>query len=233
MSKKASKTTSQLPLDLSVPVTHRREDLIESHANKMAILMVDKWPDWPGNVSVLAGPIGAGKTHIASVWADKADAVMCKCVELANRLDEFVKLASQGSNFLVEDATSGFINETAMFHFLNAVKQGGGYALITSRSWPIEWNIKLPDLASRLKAVQIFELSEPDDELLRHVMIKLFADRQLSVDEKVIDYCVLRMERSLESAGRLVEAIDAEAMSRKSAISRTTAANALEHLGMH
>lgn len=232
MSKKTSNIVSQLPLDLSVPVTHKREDLIESKANEMAISMLDSWPNWPGRVSVLAGPIGAGKTHIASVWAEKASATVCKCIDLTKKLDEFVELASNGQNFLIEDAGSGVIDETAMFHFLNAIKQGDGYGLITSRSWPIEWNIKLADLASRLKAVQIFELSEPDDELLRHVMVKLFADRQLPADEKIIDYCVLRMERSLESAGRLVEAIDAEALSKQSAITRVTAATALERLGM-
>lgn len=223
----------QLPLDLSVPVTHLREDLIQSKANDMAISMLDAWPDWPSRVSVLAGPIGAGKTHIASVWADKAQAVTCKCSDLANNLTPYVKLASAKGNFLIEDAGSGVINETAMFHFLNAIKQGQGYCLITSRSWPIEWDVSLADLISRLKAVQVYELSEPDDELLRHVMVKLFADRQLTVDEKIIDYCVLRMERSLESAGRLVEAIDAEAMARKSAITRSTASHALERLGMN
>lgn len=233
MRNKSSNISPQLPLDLSVPVAHLREDLIESKANEMAISMIDTWPDWPGKVSVLAGPVGAGKTHIANVWADKSQAVNCKSVDLAKNLDEFVKLASNKGNFLIEDAGSGVIDETAMFHFLNAIKQGEGYCLITSRSWPIEWNITLPDLASRLKAVQVFELSEPDDELLRHVMVKLFADRQLTIDEKIIDYCVLRMERSLESAGRLVDAIDAEAMARKSAISRSTAAQALESLGMN
>ncbi len=233
MSKKSSSDSPQLPLDLSVPVAHTREDLIQSSANEMAIAMVDAWPEWPGRVSVLAGPVGAGKTHIASVWADKAKAVSCQSINLSNRLDEFVKLASQGGNFLVEDVGSGLIDETAMFHFLNAVKQGTGYCLMTSRSWPVEWNVELADLASRLKAVQVFELSEPDDVLLRHVMMKLFADRQLTVDDKIIEYCVLRMERSLESAGRLVEAIDEEAMSRKSSISRTTASQALERLGMN
>jgi len=233
MAGNAKKPNPQLPLDLPLPVTHRREDIIESEANRMAISMLDGWPNWKSHVSVLAGPVGAGKTHIASVWADKADALQCLSQELGEHMDRFVAYASDGGCILIEDAGAGVIDETAMFHLLNAIRQGGGYCLITSRSWPVEWAVKLPDLASRLKAVQVFELREPDDDLLRQVMFKLFADRQLVVDDKVIDYCVLRMERSLESAGRLVDAIDAEALARKSPITRSTAASALQALAMN
>lgn len=232
MSNKSVVNTPQLPLDLSVPATHAREDLVESAANAMAIDMLDNWPDWRGHTCVLAGPVGAGKTHIAMVWAEKADALICNCVDLKTRIDEFVHQATNGRCILIEDAGRGLIDEVCLFHLLNAVRQGGGHCLITSRSWPVEWNVELADLASRLKAVQVFELSEPDDELLAHVMVKLFADRQLSVDEKVIEYCVMRMERSLESAGKLVDAMDAEALSRKSGITRAVAAAALEKLGM-
>lgn len=233
MTKKTSYKSPQLPFDLTVPAAHRRDDLIESKANKMAISMLDSWPRWLGHVSVLAGPIGAGKTHIANVWAEKSKAVQCKCADLSSNIDRFVDLSSSGTCILIEDAGSDVIDETAMFHLLNAVKQGGGYCLITSRSWPVEWHVSLADLASRLKAVQVFELSEPDDVLLHQVMVKLFADRQLTVDEKIIDYCVLRMERSLESVGRLVDAMDAEALSRQSSITRATASSALESLGMN
>lgn len=232
MTKTPSQEMSQLPLDLSVPAAHRREDLIESQANALAISMLDTWPNWKSQVSVLAGPVGAGKTHIANVWADNAKALKCQSQDLSKTIDELVEHASQGGCVLIEDAGAGVTHETEMFHLLNAIRQGGGYCLITSRSWPIEWGVQLADLASRLKAVQVFELSEPDDELLRRVMFKLFADRQLVVDEKIIDYCVLRMERSLETAGKLVDEIDAEALSRKSGITRTTASHALKNLGM-
>lgn len=232
MSIKTPNDAPQLPLDLSVPVTHLRDDLIESKANAMALDMLDSWPKWGGQISVLAGPIGAGKTHIANVWAEKADAILCECRQLCEKIDHLIEGASSGKCILIEDVGRGVIDEVAMFHLLNAVKQGGGYCLITSRSWPVEWNVKLADLASRLKAVQVFELSEPDDALLRQVMVKLFADRQLTVDEKIIEYCVLRMERSLESVGKLVDAIDSEALSRKSGITRMTASSALERLGM-
>ena len=80
-------------------------------------------------------------------------------------------------------------------------RKPGAYVLITARTWPESWGVALPDLASRLSAEQRrWRLNEPDDALLRVVLVKLFADRQLMVDPTVIDYIVLRMERSLAAA---------------------------------
>ena len=232
MSSDKNQSVSQLPLDLSVEVSTGREDLIESPANEMAIALIDAWPDWPGSLTVIAGPIGSGKSHIAKVWANQAQAVTVQSSELANRLDEILDAVTQGFSVLVEDANAETVEENALFHLINAVRQNQTFCLITSRSWPLEWNVKLPDLKSRLKAAQVVELQEPDEFLLQAVIMKLFADRQLMVDEKVISYCTMRMERSLEAAGRLVEAMDEEALARKSGITKAVAARALTRLGM-
>ncbi|MEL7428724.1 MAG: hypothetical protein AAFN43_01870 [Pseudomonadota bacterium] len=223
---------SQLPLDLSHQVSLHRDDLIESNANHTAIAMVDAWPDWPGSVTVLAGPVGSGKTHIASVWAGLAEAQTIVASQFGKDHERWVAAASEGNNLLIEDMGEGFDTENGLFHLLNAIKTSGAFCLITSRSWPREWDIKLPDLRSRLMAAQLVELAEPDDILLQQVMVKLFADRQLNVEPSVVDYCVVRMERSLESAARLVEAIDKTALSSRRMISRNTASLALQELGM-
>jgi len=224
--------TPQLPLELNYKSANLREDLIESQANKLAIDMVDAWPNWPGKIVVLAGPIGSGKSHIANIWITGSKGVTVHCYDISAKLDDLIGLAEVGSSILIEDADSSSLDEIALFHLLNAVKQGGGYCMITSRFWLSEWEVELPDLASRLKAAQVVELQEPDDVLLKHVMMKLFSDRQLLVDEKILDYCVIRMERSLESAAKLVEEIDVESLARKTSVTRATAARALEKLGM-
>ena len=90
-------------------------------------------------------------------------------------------------------------------------------------SWPVE----LPDLRSRLKAATVVEIGEPDDELISQVIVKLFADRQLFVDEKLVAYIVARMERSLEAAQTLVERLDRLALARGSRITRTLAQEVL------
>jgi chromosomal replication initiation ATPase DnaA len=102
--------------------------------------------------------------------------------------------------------------------------------LMTARSWPASWRVELPDLASRIKAATIVEIGEPDELLLTQVMFKLFADRQVDIDAKIVNYLVMRMERSLAVAQQIVERMDHLALSRKVAINRAIALEVLTEL---
>jgi len=103
--------------------------------------------------------------------------------------------------------------------------------LMTSRLWPMSWPVTLPDLRSRLKAATVVEIGEPDEELLSQVIVKLFADRQLYIDDKLVLYIVNRMERSLNAAQTIVERLDRLALSRGTGITRSLAAEVLNELG--
>ena len=130
---------------------------------------------------------------------------------------------------VIENAHLG-VKETALFHLLNASRQAGKNVLITSRTWPASWKITLPDLMSRLRAATPVEILEPDDDLLRRVLVKLFADRQISVDIGVVDYLVVRMERSLEVALQAVQAIDREALAGRVRITKPLVGRVLENV---
>lgn len=216
----------QIPLELPAHRAHERDDLIVGASNALAVDLLDAWPDWPGNSVILAGPIGSGKTHLAQIWAENADAQIVSMAQLS------LATMPETECLVLEDAEAGSIDETALFAVLNHARTQGGCCLITSRSFPQAWGIDLPDLNSRLRAAQLVELGEPDDLLLRQVIVKLFADRQLTVSPRVIDYLVARMERSLGAANALVDEIDREALSRKGPVTRQVAAQALERLSM-
>ena len=123
----------------------------------------------------------------------------------------------------VEDLHAGF-DEAALFHLINLARERTAPLLLTSRVPPPALGVALPDLASRLRAAHLVALGAPDDDLLRRVLVKLFADRQLSVDPSVVDTIVVRMERSLAAANRIVEALDRAALAEGRGITRRLAA---------
>lgn len=218
---------SQIPLSFEITPSKGRDDLIVSQSVQGAITMIDQWPNWPSHLVVLAGPTGSGKSHIAHIWQQKSDA---KLVALHNNTDDLVDLVKT-TPVLIENIdqllASSQADETQLFHLLNAAKEAGSFVLMTARSWPASWQVGLPDLASRIKAATIVEISEPDENLLTQVIFKLFADRQVEIDEKTVNYLVMRMERSLAVASNIVEAMDELALSKKTPVSRSIAAEVL------
>lgn len=217
-----SERPRQLPLALPVEPAHGRDDYVVSEANRAAFDLVTA-ERWPADVLLLVGPEGAGKTHLAAVFAEAADAVVIAAADIA-RHDPLALVASGA--VVIEDAGEG-VDERALFHLLNAARQAGARSLITARRHPSAWSLTLPDLASRLRAATPAELGLPDDRLLEALLAKLFADRQTTVDPAVVSYLARRMERSFAAAVRLVEALDHEALVAKAPIGRALAAQVL------
>ncbi|MTI45604.1 DnaA protein [Roseibium hamelinense] len=214
----------QLPLVLPHEAALGRDDYLVGQSNQAAFELLERWPDWPSPVIILAGPVGSGKTHLVEAFQGDAGAAVLKATELASHSAPELLVSPA---VVLEDAHEG-VDETALFHLLNAARQAGKPVLITSRTWPAAWNIKLPDLMSRLRAATPVEIQEPDDGLLRQVLIKLFADRQISVDLGVVDYLVNRMERSLGAAIVAVDAIDKEALAGRAKITKPLVGRVLE-----
>lgn len=214
----------QIPLDLDRTPGFSRDDLVVSPANAAAVAMVDRWPGWPASAMVLAGPPGSGKSHLASIWAEHSGAASLDRASLGAAA---LAAASRGP-VLVDDADAGGLDEAGLFHLFNAVRQAGGHLLLVSRRFPAAWGVRLPDLASRLKAAPVVEIGEPDDMLLAGVITKLFADRQVAIEPLVVQYLVRRIERSLATAMRVVEKLDRRALEEKTRITRPLAASVLD-----
>jgi chromosomal replication initiation ATPase DnaA len=209
----------QLPLDLGHGTGYSRDDLVVSAANAQAVALVDRWPDWPSPVVVLAGPAGSGKTHLASIWRERAGALPIR----ADRIGQGIAALGERPA-LIDDIDAQPFDQDSLFHLINAVRAAGSQLLLTARRFPAAWNVTLPDLASRLKAAATVEIHEPDDLLLAGVITKLFADRQVEVEPNVVHYLVRRIERSLATAMRVVERLDRTALEEKARISRAMAA---------
>src|ERR1043165_3171831 len=213
----------QLALALPHAENFSREDFLVGPSNEAALNMVERWPDWADRALVLVGPEGSGKSHLAAVWAEIAGARRVSA-RVLNVIDLPAALATGA--LVIEDAAPG-LDERALFHLLNLMRQRDAFILLTTRTSPATWHVELADLASRLRAIPTVELRPPDDILLRAVMVKLFADRQLGVDEALIAYLSNRMERSFAAARAAVEALDREALRQKRPVTRALAAELL------
>jgi chromosomal replication initiation ATPase DnaA len=213
----------QLPLDLDHASAMSRDDLVVSKANAVAADLIDRWPDWPSPVVVLAGPAGSGKSHLAAIWRELSGAAAVA----PGSLGEALAGSAEHGPVLIDDIDGRPLDENGLFHLINAVRGAGTHLLLTSRRFPVAWGVKLPDLVSRLKAATVVEIGEPDDQLLAGVVTKLFADRQVDVEPNVIQYLVRRIERSLVTAISVVDRLDRAALEQKTRITRALAAQVI------
>jgi chromosomal replication initiation ATPase DnaA len=211
----------QLVLSLPHAESFAREDFIAGPPNTAALALIDRWPDWPNHMVALVGPEGSGKSHLASIWAERSGARI-----LSSRIIEktdFVGALSTGA-LVVEDLAPSPVDEVALFHLLNLAREQGVHILITARTLPSAWNVSLRDLMSRLRALPVVAVASPDDELLQALMMKLAADRQIDVDAALRNYLVHRIERSFTAAKSAIAQLDREALRQKRPISRALAA---------
>ncbi len=210
----------QLVLALDHAVSFAREDFLSGPSNATALALVERWPDWPAHVMVLTGPQGSGKSHLAAIWAEAAGARMLS----AKLLPDTDLLAAFATGALVvEDLEPAGLDERALFHLINIAREEGAYVLLTARSAPAGFPVGIRDLASRLRALPSVALNSPDDALLRALIVKLAADRQLAVDDTLVNYLANRIERSFAAALAAVVKLDEEAMRQHRPVTRALA----------
>ena len=173
---------------------------------------------------VLCGPEGSGKSHLAAIWAETSGArsTMAQTLTAPD-----VPGALATAAVVIEDLNAGAFDERALFHLLNMAREDGCFVLLTSRNAPSAMEIELRDLRSRLRAVPVIALTPPDDALFRALIVKFCADRQMSIDDSVVNYLATRIERSFAAARQTVEMLDTEALRLGRPVTRALAVELL------
>jgi len=217
--------TAQLLLAFPSRSAMGREDFLESACNRDAVTLVDSWPDWSEPVQLIVGPAGSGKTHLVEIWAASSGAYVARDRFLAS---DVLRAMDEGRPVAIEFGDARGLDERAIFHTLNAARQTDSPLLMTTRRDLAQWDIVLPDLLSRLRAISPVVLGPPDEALLKKVIVKLFSDRQTPIEITVLDYALVRLERSFEAANLFVQCCDDFALRSARKVTKQVAAEALQ-----
>jgi chromosomal replication initiation ATPase DnaA len=208
-------------LALDHAISFAREDFLEGPSNAKALALIERWPDWPDRLAVLVGPEGSGKSHLAAIWAQASGARILSA-RLLGETD--LPHAFATGALAIEDLEADGLNERALFHLINMAREQQVDVLLTARTAPAGFNVSIRDLGSRLRVLPTVTLAAPDDALLRALIVKLAADRQLAVDETLVNYLANRIERSFASARAAVALLDEEALRQHRPVTRALAA---------
>lgn len=212
----------QLVLDFPHTPAQGEDDYLVVPANRLAFERVADWANWAEPLTLLTGPPKSGKSHLARIFADRSGAGFATPADIARR-------AAEGGTrpLVVEDVDRAGYDETALFHLLNRAMREHRPLLLTAREGIESWPYRTEDVRSRARRAVAFSVDAGGDIQLSQMLVKLFGDRQLVLDPRLIAYLVARMERSSEEAVALVDLMDRLALARGTAITRTIAAQAL------
>ena len=180
---------------------------IESDENREAIHYLIKWPQWINNGLVIYGDSGVGKTHLAHLWGQTANAVFIK---EENFLSDPRNLFDSENNFIIDnfDVFLKTENFDWIFHFINIAKEKQRYFILISRYHSSLWKIDLHDLSSRIFTLPTVHIQNPGDELLALIAEKLCGDLEISIHKNTIQYILRRIDRSVSSIAGLLEILN-------------------------
>ena len=183
---------------------YKKENFFVSNSNLEAFEILNNWPKWIKKFINLYGEKYSGKSHLAKIFESKST---CLNISEKNFTEEILIKFKAKQSLIIEDYQNN-ISENLLYSLINIVEQENKYLLITSEKPINEFNYKLNDLVSRLNNFLYIKLGAPDDELIYALIVKNFSDRQITIDKKLIDYIIKRIDRSYESIFIFISKVD-------------------------
>ncbi len=201
-------------LDFGISESFDENDFYVSKSNYFAKNIIEAWPKWEKKIVNLTGDEYCGKTHLSNIFEKKSKALYLYSKNIDHKILKKIKLSN---NIIVEDLDESF-DEKLLYSLFNLVEQDNKYLLISSKK-PIDtMKFTLPDLLSRLKNCIIAKIEQPDDDLIYAIILKSFSDRQIKLDNKIIDYIIKRIARSYSKMHEFIYKIDELSLKKKKSI---------------
>jgi len=218
------KNLNQLLLDFDHKQNFTDDDFYVSQSNYYTFELLNKWPKWEKNFLNISGEKYSGKTHLSNIFLKKFDGIRLE----ANLLnDENIKAIKLHQNIVLENLNLN-VNENLAYTLFNIIDQDNKFLIITSSEPIVDITFKLEDLKSRTKNCLLAKIENPDDELMFALILKNLSDRQITLDKKLIDFIIKRVERSYGKIFQFIYKIDSISLKKKKSIDFKIINEALE-----
>ena len=205
---------NQLLLNFNHKQNFNYDDFYVSKSNFFAFQLIEKWPKWEKNILNIYGERFSGKTHLIKIFKKKYQAHIVDENQLS---DDSIKELKLHENIILENFNN-LINERLLYSLFNLVDQDNKYLIITSTKPIVDYTFELNDLNSRAKNFILSKIDKPEDDLLYALILKNLSDRQISIDKKLIDYIIKRIDRSYGKISEFIYKIDEISLKRKKSI---------------
>ena len=201
-------------LNFAVNESFNENDYYVSNSNYFAKNIIQTWPKWGKKIINITGEKYCGKTHLSKIFKIKSNALYLYSNKINNNSIKRIKLYN---SIIIEDLDEGF-DEKLLYSIFNLVEQDNKYLLISSIQPINTMKFSLPDLVSRLKNCIIAKIERPDDDLIYAIILKSFSDRQIKLENKIIDYIIKRIARSYSKMHEFIYKIDELSLKKKKSI---------------
>ena len=192
----------------------KNDDFHISKSNVHIMNFLDKWPKWEKNFLNISGENFSGKTHLVNIFLKKYDGIKFEAKNLKN---ENLKEIKVYQNIILENLDTR-IDEKLAYTLFNIIEQDNKYLITTSNKQIVDFKFKLDDLNSRCKNFILLNINKPDDELIFALLLKNLSDKQISLDNKLINYIVKRIDRSYGKIFDFIYKIDEVSLKKKKSI---------------
>ena len=208
------KNLNQLILNFDHEQNFKDQDFYMAKSNEYSFKLLNSWPKWEKNFVNLNGQKFSGKTHLINIFLEKFKGIKIEATELNNESLQQIKTYQ---NIVIENLNDN-IDENLFFTLLNIIDQDNKYLIVTSKKPIVEFKFRLNDLNSRAKNFLLSNIEKPGDDLMFALILKNLSDRQISIDKKLIDFIVKRIDRSYSKIFDFIYKIDEISLKRKKPI---------------
>ena len=218
------KNLNQLLLDFDYEQNFKEDDFYVGKSNFYPFELINNWPKWEKNFLNISGEKFSGKTHLTNIFLKKFDGIRIESKSLHN---DNLKTIKPYQNIVLENINLD-VNEKLIYSLFNIIDQDNKFLIITSSKPITEIDFRLEDLKSRTKNCLLAKIENPDDELMFALILKNLSDRQITLDKKLIDYIIKRVERSYGKIFEFIYKIDKISLKKKKSIDFKIINEALE-----